>query len=292
MPHSDDSSRMEPLVSEPSGASGTSPPPTAAPEPPRRSRLFECDYEMPSRKPACRLDPRESMRRSVRPRIFAAQDVAPPTGEVVRPGRGAIPASALLTRSLRQPQFRLSCSYSKRIALPLLASEQAIFPLLSDRRRCARSQEAAAGRCKYPNRSRCGSYRWAGPPRLYPHRASRCHRHHRPAHRNVASCPCRTHRSAQSLKCVAQLRTLGQALVMHQNEHGGYFPLAGYIQLTSGLPPNPAALGDGSMKRYDYVGFGGTAIPQTLPGALALTWACRRHRIRSPTRRHPSRYRH
>jgi prepilin-type processing-associated H-X9-DG protein/prepilin-type N-terminal cleavage/methylation domain-containing protein len=82
-------------------------------------------------------------------------------------------------------------------------------------------------------------------------------------------------RSAQMIKCSANLRTIGQALVMHAQDHAGYCPLAG--NLTS--PPNgsgantPAGVDDLAMKRYDYyddaVNNGSTPIITALPEALA-----------------------
>jgi prepilin-type N-terminal cleavage/methylation domain-containing protein len=61
-------------------------------------------------------------------------------------------------------------------------------------------------------------------------------------------------RSAQQIKCAANLRTLGQTLLMRANEHRGYFPLAGYIYVNGnpGIPPTAQNLGDGTQQRYDY----------------------------------------
>ena len=59
MPHSDDGTRIEPLVSEPS-ASGTSPPATAAPEPPEEPpvmRLGSCGLR---EGPSCTFSPVKS----------------------------------------------------------------------------------------------------------------------------------------------------------------------------------------------------------------------------------------
>jgi len=80
-------------------------------------------------------------------------------------------------------------------------------------------------------------------------------------------------RAAQSLKCAAQLKSIGQALMMHAGDHRGYFPLAGNMaQLASGITPDtPQAVGDGSMQRYDYYQDSG-APPSTvtaMPMALA-----------------------
>ena len=87
--------------------------------------------------------------------------------------------------------------------------------------------------------------------------------------------------SAQSLKCSAQLRTLGQAMTMHAQDHRGYYPLAGNINLNNNVNPannaalandHPQDLGDGSMQRYDYFANnsdGTDIIPTALPEALA-----------------------
>ena len=77
-------------------------------------------------------------------------------------------------------------------------------------------------------------------------------------------------RSAQQIKCAANLRTLGQALLMHANEHRGYFPLAGYTFVTGnpGIPPTPQNLGDGTRQRYDYYYDNGATNPSYYPTAL------------------------
>ena len=77
-------------------------------------------------------------------------------------------------------------------------------------------------------------------------------------------------RSAQQLKCSAQLRTIGQALAMHANEHRGYLPLAGNIIPYLNSPNHPSDLADSTMQRYDYLdNAGGFIIPTALPCALA-----------------------
>jgi prepilin-type N-terminal cleavage/methylation domain-containing protein len=61
-------------------------------------------------------------------------------------------------------------------------------------------------------------------------------------------------RSAQQVKCAANLRTLGQAFAMHASEHKGYYPLAGliYIGTTGSGNTSAQGLGDAGMQRYDY----------------------------------------
>src|SRR5271170_1046252 len=41
-------------------------------------------------------------------------------------------------------------------------------------------------------------------------------------------------RSAQQIKCAANLRSIGQALLMHASDHRGYVPLAGIIDIDVG----------------------------------------------------------
>jgi prepilin-type N-terminal cleavage/methylation domain-containing protein/prepilin-type processing-associated H-X9-DG protein len=79
-------------------------------------------------------------------------------------------------------------------------------------------------------------------------------------------------RSAQQVKCAANLRTLGQAMVMHASEHKGYFPLAGLLFVNGGAANSSAqGLGDAGMQRYDYFANNGTNSQRlaSLPIALA-----------------------
>ena len=79
-------------------------------------------------------------------------------------------------------------------------------------------------------------------------------------------------RSAQLLKCSAQLRTLGQAMLMHAQDHRGCFPLAGNINPAAGSSCHPQDLGDGSMQKYDYFsndGGGANIVPTAFPEAFA-----------------------
>lgn len=78
-------------------------------------------------------------------------------------------------------------------------------------------------------------------------------------------------KSAQSLACEANLRTLGQALIMHANEHKGYMPLAGNISVGGGIDPNdnPQGLGDGAMAKYDYYPDTHGMMLMPMPDALA-----------------------
>jgi prepilin-type N-terminal cleavage/methylation domain-containing protein/prepilin-type processing-associated H-X9-DG protein len=77
-------------------------------------------------------------------------------------------------------------------------------------------------------------------------------------------------RQAQSIKCAAQLRTLGQLLLEHAADHKGYFPLSAEIW-TNAAQNTPAGWGDGAQLKYDYFdNVAGTApLPTALPEALA-----------------------
>lgn len=79
-------------------------------------------------------------------------------------------------------------------------------------------------------------------------------------------------RGAQRVKCVTNLRSLGQLLTLHLNDHKGYMPLAGNIAPNAdgaGLS-DPATLGDPGKQRYTYYDNGGGEIRVTaLPAAMA-----------------------
>ncbi|MGC4033589.1 MAG: prepilin-type N-terminal cleavage/methylation domain-containing protein [Tepidisphaeraceae bacterium] len=79
-------------------------------------------------------------------------------------------------------------------------------------------------------------------------------------------------RNSQKLACSAKLRTLGQVLVLHANEHQGYMPLAGNITpgKTTNGPDDPASLGDPSQKKYVYYeNTPGVIVATALPAALS-----------------------
>ena len=65
----------------------------------------------------------------------------------------------------------------------------------------------------------------------------------------------RAREAAKSVKCQANLRTIGQALMMHANEHKQYMPLAGgqwANALGSSSWDFPKNLADPGMQKYDY----------------------------------------
>lgn len=94
-------------------------------------------------------------------------------------------------------------------------------------------------------------------------------------------------RSANGLRCRANLRTLGQALLLHANDHKGCLPLAGNIVPGTTLlgRDDPASLGDPSAQRYTYYHNDPTTVCVTaLPAALAPYLGARR--IRDDTWQH------
>lgn len=82
----------------------------------------------------------------------------------------------------------------------------------------------------------------------------------------------RARQCAQSLKCAANLRTIGQALAANAVEHRGYLPLAGNIVPGANLNgfDDPATLGDIARQRYVYYqNTPGESRVTAMPAALA-----------------------
>jgi prepilin-type N-terminal cleavage/methylation domain-containing protein/prepilin-type processing-associated H-X9-DG protein len=81
--------------------------------------------------------------------------------------------------------------------------------------------------------------------------------------------------AARSIKCESNLRQIGQALLMHANEHHQYMPVAG--EMSPALPSapgntlddTPANCDDPTMVKYDYLLDGSSHRPMPLPAALA-----------------------
>jgi prepilin-type processing-associated H-X9-DG protein len=71
--------------------------------------------------------------------------------------------------------------------------------------------------------------------------------------------------SANSLKCLANERSIMQSMQIHANEHQGYMPAIGLVPYGA----NPAGMHDDRMKRYEYYNDGGKQRPMGIPGALA-----------------------
>ena len=82
--------------------------------------------------------------------------------------------------------------------------------------------------------------------------------------------------AAKSIKCESNLRQIGQALLMHANDHRQYMPVAGEMSPAlasapgSTLDDTPAGCDDPTMVKYDYLLDGTTHRPMPLPAALAF----------------------
>ena len=50
--------------------------------------------------------------------------------------------------------------------------------------------------------------------------------------------------NANQVKCMAQQRQIVQAMILHANEHKGYMPLAGLINVDGSIASTPAQVGD------------------------------------------------
>ena len=75
-------------------------------------------------------------------------------------------------------------------------------------------------------------------------------------------------RQANLIQCLANLRTIGQAAMVHVNEHGGYLPSAGWQWECVGGITNPAGLEDTAERKYMY--FLDDGIKRPLPTTAAL----------------------
>lgn len=75
-------------------------------------------------------------------------------------------------------------------------------------------------------------------------------------------------KAAQQTKCAANLRSIGQGLLMHAADHKGYYPLAGTLYNNGN--PSPATLGDSTLQKYDYFTDRGALFPTGLPAALSV----------------------
>ena len=82
----------------------------------------------------------------------------------------------------------------------------------------------------------------------------------------------RARESARSIKCQANLRTIGQALIMHANEHRQYMGLNGaqYGGTTGYAPDDASDIADASHVKYDYFTDSSNGLrPMPLTAALA-----------------------
>ena len=74
----------------------------------------------------------------------------------------------------------------------------------------------------------------------------------------------RAREQSNLVKCMSNLRQVGNAMMMHATEHQNYVPLGGLL-FTSGTP---AGLGDNARRKYSYYQDGGTLRPLPIPAAL------------------------
>jgi prepilin-type N-terminal cleavage/methylation domain-containing protein/prepilin-type processing-associated H-X9-DG protein len=74
---------------------------------------------------------------------------------------------------------------------------------------------------------------------------------------------------ANLAKCLANMRTLSQAMILHANEHRGYMPLA-CATFSPTASCTPAGLSDPKQQKYSYFTDGGQARPLGVPGSLAI----------------------
>lgn len=70
--------------------------------------------------------------------------------------------------------------------------------------------------------------------------------------------------------CISKLHNIGLAAQLHLNEHGGYYPCAGWQWNPIGGVVNPKGLGDDHMVRYDYYLDAGEQRPMPITAALAI----------------------
>jgi prepilin-type N-terminal cleavage/methylation domain-containing protein/prepilin-type processing-associated H-X9-DG protein len=77
----------------------------------------------------------------------------------------------------------------------------------------------------------------------------------------------RARESANLVKCAANLREIGQACLMHANEHKQHFPPAGLIHAP--FFANPQGLRDTAQVKYSYYNEGAQRRPMPMPAALA-----------------------
>jgi prepilin-type N-terminal cleavage/methylation domain-containing protein len=71
------------------------------------------------------------------------------------------------------------------------------------------------------------------------------------------------------IKCLANLRSIGQAAQSHSSEHDSYMPTCGWQWKPAGGVVNPTGLGDGRQRRYDYYRDDDQLRPLPITAALA-----------------------
>ena len=79
----------------------------------------------------------------------------------------------------------------------------------------------------------------------------------------------RAQEQARSIKCVANLRSITQAAILHANDHRGYMPLAGATFVPTAPSATPDGVHDHGMLKYSYFKDSGQLRPMGLAGSLA-----------------------
>jgi prepilin-type processing-associated H-X9-DG protein len=74
--------------------------------------------------------------------------------------------------------------------------------------------------------------------------------------------------ASREVKCLANLRSIGQAAVLHAHDHKGYFPVAGALWGPA-TSATPAGLFDNARIKYSYYTDGNNTRPNSIAGALA-----------------------
>lgn len=73
---------------------------------------------------------------------------------------------------------------------------------------------------------------------------------------------------ANSIKCMSNMRQIGQAYLMHAAEHRNHVPTAGLIHPP--YAPTPEGLGDRAKTKFIYFSDNGTERPLPIPAALGI----------------------
>jgi prepilin-type processing-associated H-X9-DG protein/prepilin-type N-terminal cleavage/methylation domain-containing protein len=75
--------------------------------------------------------------------------------------------------------------------------------------------------------------------------------------------------AARMVNCLANLRSMAQAAILHANDHKGYMPVAGATFVPSAPSCTPIGLHDANSQRYSYYTDGGQQRPMGLAGSFA-----------------------
>jgi prepilin-type N-terminal cleavage/methylation domain-containing protein/prepilin-type processing-associated H-X9-DG protein len=74
---------------------------------------------------------------------------------------------------------------------------------------------------------------------------------------------------SRNLKCLANLRSIAQAAILHANDHRGFMPVAGATFSPTAPSATPAGMGDPNLQKYSYFSDGGQQRPMGLAGSFA-----------------------